>query len=343
MEGSREEKGLNGRVGGFAGGCAANGLSARRRKGPIPPLTPRVESFLLSSPWGSLAFLFGRGGGVKAGSLGKVSALPPPPCLRVRGPGNGHLLGARPLFPTAPPSAAWSRAPDALSVCFLCIAHVPDLGAPGVVPVSPGARAVTKSRRGGGEAAELAPPPPHPAREEEQFVYLGLQESFPPPCSPWPLLPALPLLRAPAQSSRQRPPPILLSLPDLPPQPTPLALPPLPFGTRPWGREREALCPPGGPAQPRGPPSRAAPPALPPPPPQATSTVGGRTRVPQSSRELLAYKQEAPNHGHIGFFLIVTLSWDEADVLTVAGDPGGTSVPSSPPASSLPSPSVVGD
>lgn len=48
VEESREEKGLNGRVGGFAGGCAANGLSARRRKGPIPPLTPRVESFLLS-------------------------------------------------------------------------------------------------------------------------------------------------------------------------------------------------------------------------------------------------------------------------------------------------------
>lgn len=138
MEGSREEKGLNGRVGGFAEGCAANGFSARRRKGPIPPLTLRVESFLLSPLWGSLAFLFGRGGGVEAGSLGKVSALPPPPCLRVRGPGNGHLLGSRPL---SPPSAAWSRAPDALSVCCLCTAHVPDLGAPGVVPVSPGARA----------------------------------------------------------------------------------------------------------------------------------------------------------------------------------------------------------
>lgn len=63
MEGSREEKGLNGRVGGFAEGCAANGFSARRRKGPIPPLTLRVESFLLSPLWGSLAFLFGRGGG----------------------------------------------------------------------------------------------------------------------------------------------------------------------------------------------------------------------------------------------------------------------------------------
>lgn len=142
-------------------------------------------------------------------------------------------------------------------------------------------------------------PTPHPAREEEQFVYLGLQESFPPPCSPWPLLPALPLLRAPAQSRRQRPPPILFSLPGLPLHPTPPALPPLPLGTRPWGREREALCPPGGPAQPR---DRPVPPALPPPPPQATSAVRGRTRVPESSRELLAYKQEAPNHGHSGFF-----------------------------------------
>lgn len=52
----------------------------------------------------------------------------------------------------------------------------------------------------------------------------------------------------------------------------------------------------------RSPGDRPAPPALPPPPPQATSAVGGRTRVPESSRELLAYKQEAPNHGHTGFF-----------------------------------------
>lgn len=37
VEESREEKGLNGRVGGFAGGCAANGLSARGGRGRSHP------------------------------------------------------------------------------------------------------------------------------------------------------------------------------------------------------------------------------------------------------------------------------------------------------------------
>lgn len=55
-------------------------------------------------------------------------------------------------------------------MCFLCIAHVPDPGAPGVVPVSPGARAVTKSRRGGGEAAELAPPPTPHVKRNNLFI-----------------------------------------------------------------------------------------------------------------------------------------------------------------------------
>lgn len=190
-----------------------------------------------------------------------------------------------------------------------------------------GGRAVTKSWRGGGEAAELALPPPHPAREEEQFVYLGLQESFPPPCSPWPLLPALlfcALQPSPAGSA--------LLLPSSP-SPTSLSSPPL-WPSLPSLLERGRG---GGSgrrfvrlAALRSPGDRPAPPALPPPPPQATSAVGGRTRVPESSRELLAYKQEAPNHGHTGFFLIVTLCWDETGVLTVAGDPGGTSVSSSP-------------
>lgn len=257
VEGNKEEKGLNGRVGGFAGGCAANGLSARRRKGPIPPLTQRVASFLLSPLWGSLAFLFGRGG---AGSLGKVSALPPPPCLPVRGPGNDHLLGARPLSPPLLRRlrGAGRQTPSPCAFCALRTFRSSERRGWCQCRRAFGRAAVTKSRRGGGEAAELALTP-HPAREEEQFVYLGLQESFPPPCSPWPLLPALPLLRAPAQSRQQRPPPILLSLPGLPLHPTPPALPPLPFGTRPWGREREALCPPCGPAQPRGPPCASGP------------------------------------------------------------------------------------
>lgn len=118
-----------------------------------------------------------------------------------------------------------------------------------------GRRSVTKSRLGGGE--EARPPRslptlylPRPAREEEQFVYLGLQESCPPPGSPRPPGPSsLPSsLRAiqpsPASST------FLLPLLFLLLQPALLLLP---SGTRPWGREREALCPPCGPAQLRRP------------------------------------------------------------------------------------------
>lgn len=141
VEGSREEKGLNGRVGGFAGGGAANGLSAGGEEGADP--TPNPEGgilSLISSPgfssfpprerrrWRQEAW--------------KGVCPPSPHCVSGFGaPVMAISPRSAPPLPGAPPPAAWGRAPDALSVCVLCIAHVPDLRAPGVVPVSPGARA----------------------------------------------------------------------------------------------------------------------------------------------------------------------------------------------------------
>lgn len=135
--------------------------------------------------------------------------------------------------------------------------------APPVVSVPPpafarhsGRRSLTKSRLGGGEeerpqrSLPTLSTSPHPAREEEQFVYLGLQESFPPPSSPRPPSPS----SSPPSSARSSPvPPAAPSL-----HPLLFHLPhpafPLPLGARSWGREREALCPPGGPALPWRPP-----------------------------------------------------------------------------------------
>lgn len=170
--------------------------------------------------------------------MGKVSALPPPPCLPVRGPGNSHLLGARSLSPARLHRlrGARRRTPSPCAFCASRSFRISERQGWCQCRRALGRAGGDKEPAWGeGRPRSSLSPTPHPAREEEQFVYLGLQESFPPPCFPWPLLPALPLLRAPAQSRRQRPPPMLLSLPDLPLQPAPPVLPPLPFGTRPWG------------------------------------------------------------------------------------------------------------
>lgn len=163
VEGSEEQKGLNGRVGGFAGGCAANGLSARERKGPIPPLTGRVESFLLSPLRGSLAFLLGRGGG-GGRKLGKGVCTPSPTVSPGSELGNGHLLRARPLSPLRLHRLRGARrgTPTPCAFCASRTFRISERRGGASVAGRSGGRAVTKSRRGGGEAAELAlshPPP----------------------------------------------------------------------------------------------------------------------------------------------------------------------------------------
>lgn len=182
-------------------------------------------------------------------------------------------------------------------------------------------RSVTKSGRGGGEPPLWLPPPP--PRTWRGTICLSWASRFlpssgpraPPPCPPSGALSGPVPLAVPSSS------PYGASSPPRPP-----AFP-LPLGTRPWGREREALCPPGCPAQPRGPPGAGGPA---PSPLRAIGRVGGRTRVPECARELLAYKQEAPNHWHTVVFLIVY--WGGADPASWLwlGDLAGTSIPRSP-------------
>lgn len=132
-----------------------------------------------------------------------------------------------------------------------------------------GRRSVTKSRLGGGEEERPQRPlptlstSPHPAREEEQFVYLGLQESFPPPSSPRPPSPS----SSPPSSARSCPVPpaapshlpllFLLPHPSSPPSPS-LSVRGRGGGSgRRFVRLAAGLCPRGRPAgrgaAPRGP------------------------------------------------------------------------------------------
>lgn len=158
---------------------------------------------------------------------------------------------------------------------------------------------------GRGRPQSWLAPAPHPAREEEQFVYLGLQESFPPLCSPWPLLPALPLQCAPAQSRRQRPPPPLspsrasLSTPH-PPPPGP---PSPPFWNAAVGEGAGGAlsawrpCAVPGTAQCL----RPCPLRRPRPPARWEEEPGSQSLL----GSFCLKKQEALNHAHTGFFLIV--------------------------------------
>ena len=177
-------------------------------------------------------------------------------------------------------------------------------------------RSVTKSLLGGGEEERplrSLPTSPHPAREEEQFVYLGLQESFPPPGSARPPSPSsLPSLLGailPSPAGSTFPPPFPLPPPPSFPPPTFLEPAfPLPSGTRPWGREREALCPLRGRARLGRPPGwegrcawRPCPSPGDPRSPRARARRGGhggeeeRRSQSQGGRFSL-YKQEAENH-----------------------------------------------
>ena len=169
-------------------------------------------------------------------------------------------------------------------------------------------RSVTKSRLGGGEEERplrSLPTSPHPAREEEQFVYLGLQESFPPPGSARPPSPSsLPsllgaILPSPAGSTFPPPfpspprPPLLFLLPPSSSPPSPSLLERgrgggsgrrfvrfaagLGSGGRPAGRGAA----PGGPAPPLG---TRAPPA---PVREEADTVGDCSRVTAGPIDLI--------------------------------------------------------
>lgn len=128
-------------------------------------------------------------------------------------------------------------------MCGVSIAHVPGLGvvgARGGAGAGAGFRRAFRDKepaggRGRGERTlRSLPTSPHPAREEEQFVYLGLQESFPPPGSPRPPSPSslLSLLGAilpsPAGSTFPPPfpcpPPLLFLLPPSSSPPSPSLL-----------------------------------------------------------------------------------------------------------------------
>ena len=186
-------------------------------------------------------------------------------------------------------------------------------------------RSVTKSRLGGGEeerpprSLPTLPTSPHPAREEEQFVYLGLQESFPPPCSPRPPSPSsLPsllgaILPSPAGSTFPPPlprptTPVLLFL--LPPSSSPPSPSLLERGrgggsgrrfvrlaarlAREAARLGGALRPEALPL-PRGRPRPAGPRSTPAPAAELARSAkkrrtrwGGRTTVTESGREVLA-------------------------------------------------------
>lgn len=174
-------------------------------------------------------------------------------------------------------------------------------------------RSVTKSRLGGGEEERpprsfpTLPTSPHPAREEEQFVYLGLQESFPPPCSPRPPSPSsLPsllgaILPSPAGSTF---PPPLPRPPPYTPFPPPTFLEPafpLPSGTRPWGRERDALCPPRGRASSGGRPAgRGAAPRGPAPPPRPPPPRGPALLPPHPAPSLRASPEREEEADSVG-------------------------------------------
>lgn len=199
-----------------------------------------------------------------------------------------------------------------------------------------GRRSVTKSRRGGGgEERPQRPLPtlstsPHPAREEEQFVYLGLQESFPPPSSRRPPSPSF----SPPSSARSCPvppaAPSLLPLLFLLPHPSSPPSPPSrcavvgegaggalsawrPGSTseaaRLGGALRPAALPPS--PGPPGPPETRAPHTLQPRilsrarKEEADSVL--RKSVCHRSRggRFWLYKQEAESHGHTVAFLIV--------------------------------------
>lgn len=185
--------------------------------------------------------------------------------------------------------------------------------------------------RGRGEAAAFAPHPlhlPRPAREEEQFVYLGLQESCPPPRSPRPPSPSsfpsllAAILPSPAGSTALLP-FLLPSSSSSPPSPSLL------------GRDRgggsgkrfvrlAAQLSPGG----RGLGGARHPAARLPPPrsrPRARRRGGlgfEQERVSQSQGGWFSlYKQEAENHWHTVAFFDCTRRRGQLCVLTVSPAP----------------------
>jgi hypothetical protein len=216
-------------VGGFAVGGAANGLTSWGGRGCSYPLTRGWNPFsylLCRAPWPSSL----GGGRPEAWERCLPSSPPRPRCAGRAGRWEGWMERTDPVH-TALRSAAQSRAGGPFRVRLLIRARplAGVLGDPGVVSVPPrvfAGRSVTKSRLGGGDgrreatalAPHLLPPPPlpRPAREEEQFVYLGLEEpSLLPAPRGRPTPPPRPSLRrAPARSRRLRlPPPLLRSLP----------------------------------------------------------------------------------------------------------------------------------
>lgn len=141
-------------------------LNFSGRKGQFPPPNPEGGILSLISPLWFFSFP-GRGVG-KAGSSGKVSALPPPPPprRRLRAPGVGMvgaLEAALPLpgFPGSP------RSGGSPGVRLLRCAR-PRAGSPRAPRVAFAGRSVTKSRLGGGEGRPrrwlLRPPTPHEKR-----------------------------------------------------------------------------------------------------------------------------------------------------------------------------------
>lgn len=204
----------------------------------------------------------------------------------------------------------------------LTIAHVPGwvIGAEGSTRTAAGLRRALGPAlgdkepawgRGRGEAAALALHPlhlPRPAREEEQFVYLGLQESCPPPGSRRPPSPSsLPSLSA--QSC-----PVPPAAPSSSPSSSSSSSPPSPSllgRVRGGGSGKRfvrlaAQLSPGG----RRLGGARRPAALPPPRRPRARRRGGlgfeEERVSQSQAGRFSlYKQEAENHWHTVAFLIV--------------------------------------